>query len=120
MDKAMRDAEWDAVEHGLAAMHVPLGTAMSVGLLIEGRNDDVLASVKAELRRAGIEVIKVAQKKRWPFGTRWQVSGRAPKLPMSRPDIDAWLDRVEASIAPYGATVLNWTPLDPAPNVPPD
>ena len=112
----MRDAEWNVVERWLAAEHLPLGTVGPAALLIEVRSDDVIPSVEAELRRAGIEVVKVAQKRRWLFGKRWEIEGRAPKIPMSRAETDAWLDRIEASIAPYGATVLGWSPLDPEPD----
>lgn len=109
----MRDAEWRVVERWLAATHTPLGTVAPVGILIETRNGDEVPSIEAEMRRAGIEVIEVVQKKRWPFEPKWQLEGRVPKLRMSRTDTDAWLDRIEASVAPYGATVVGWTPLDP-------
>lgn len=111
----MRDAAWGAVEYWLTATHTPVGTVTPVGVLIESRNGDQVASVEAEMRRAGIEMIKVVQQKRWLFGPKWQLMGRVPKLRMSRTDTDAWLDRIEASMAPYGATVVGWTALDPTP-----
>jgi hypothetical protein len=111
----MRDAEWRVVELWLAETHVPLGTPAPVGVIITSRDGDQVPRVEAEMRRAGMEMIKVSEKKRWPFRTRWELMARIPSLPMSRTKMDAWLDRVEASIAPYGATVLGWTPLDPTP-----
>ncbi len=112
----MRDAEWRVVENWLAATNAPLGTAAPVGVLIESRNGDQVPRVEAEMRRAGMAMIKVSQKRRWPFRTKWELMGRVPKLRMSRTEMDAWLDRVETSIAPYEATVVHWTPLDPMPN----
>ncbi|HMG11683.1 MAG TPA: hypothetical protein VK571_00775 [Gemmatimonadaceae bacterium] len=113
MDKEIRDMAWNVVERQLAGERLPLGTAMPAAILIEVRNDDVIANVEAELRRAGIEVVNVAQKRWWLFGKRWEIEGRAPKVPMSRAETDAWVDRIEASIAQYGAKVLLWVPLNP-------
>jgi hypothetical protein len=111
----MRDAEWRVVENWLAATNAPLGTAAPVGVLIESQNGDQIPRVEAEMRRAGMEMIKISEKKRWPFRTKWELMARVPRLPMSRTKMDAWLDKVEASIAPYGATVVGWSPLDPGP-----
>jgi hypothetical protein len=103
---------WGSVESVMAKIGISPGTPLPVAIMVEVRNEDAVPEVRSELTRAGLEVASV-DKKRWPFGRRWQVAAKGGPLPMTRTEIDRWLDSLEATLAKYDASVAGWVPFMP-------
>ena len=113
MDAETRSSMWRIVEGAFADDKVPLGTPFPIAMMVAVKNEAAIPQVRGELARAGFEVASV-DKKWWPFGRRWElaVKSQAPR-PIDPAQIDPLLDRLDAALMPYDATVLTWVPLRP-------
>ena len=112
MNADLRSLAWKSVEQVLAELHLPVGTPFPVAVMVKVRAEDTVAHVRTELGRAGLEVANV-EKGWWPFGRRWSVAAKSKPLPIARPDMDRWLDALEASLGKHDAVVASWVPLIP-------
>ena len=113
MDRQSRDLNWNAVERAFSENAMPLGTPCPIAVMLEVRNEDGVAATRSALQRDGFEVASV-EKKWWPFGRRWRVAAQMPTpQPITRAEIDHWLDRLENRLEPYDADVATWVPIRP-------
>ncbi len=113
MDRQTRDLQWSAVERAFAANRMPIGTPCPIAVMVEVKTEEGTALVRALLERAGFELATV-EKKWWPFGRRWRVAAKLPApKPVTRADIDAWLDSLDNQLGLYDAAVASWIPIKP-------
>jgi|ERR1051326_7514181 hypothetical protein len=112
MKPTLRAIVWETTERLLDQLHITPGTAFPIAMMVEVKKEEAVPAVRSELQRLGIEVAAV-DKTWWPFGRRWQMAAKAPPQPVSRTEIDHWLDRLETVLAPHDADVVTWVPQVP-------
>jgi hypothetical protein len=112
MGPDLRQLAWNAVERVFTDRRLEVGSQFPIAIMVAVREEHAIANVRGELTRAGLEVASV-DKKRWPFGRRWEIAAKSRPLPIARAEVDSWLDNLEAKLAMYDADVLTWVPLLP-------
>ncbi len=113
MDASFREMTWQSVDRIFADLHLTPGTPFPVAIMFRVRGEESLSAVRAELERAGLEVASV-EKRRWPFGRRWEVFAKSSPQPIARTELEHWLDGLEATVSKYDAVVAGWVPVLPA------
>jgi len=104
---------WQAAERVFADLHIATGAPFPVALGIEVRKEDSIPPLRDALAKADIRVADVI-KKGWPFGRRWLVEATAQPRPITREEIEGWLDAIERILAAHDAELITWMPLVPA------
>jgi hypothetical protein len=113
MDRQSRDLNWSAVERAFTDNRMPIGTPCPIAVMVEVKTEDGTSLVGALLNHDGFQVASV-EKKWWPFGRRWRIAAKLPTpQPITRPEIDRWLDRLDNQLKAYDAAVASWIPIKP-------
>jgi len=113
MTPEFRLLAWQAAERVFADLRIATGAPFPVALGIEVRQEDLIPPLRDALAKADIRVTDVIKKK-WPFGGRWLVEATAQPRPITRVEIEEWLDTIETILLAYDAELISWIPLVPA------
>lgn len=108
MDMSSRDLNrrlWKAYERVVST-----GSTTPLAFIVRARTDRDAEQLRVRFITHQCDFVWL-KKKWWPFGRPWELVFKSAPMTYSLDAVDAWTDALDRELAPLGAELTHWVPV---------